>query len=84
MPAKNASGIYPYNTMVAITTSDTVNIATGVTDAVIVTVAGNAVIIDASGNSTAHTSLPVGTLIPVRVVRVNATGSTATLAALYY
>lgn len=81
---RNPGCTVPYGRMVTITNHDTNVIATGVTDAVIVLVAGNAVIIDAEGNSTTHTGCLVNSILPVRVVRVNATGTTATLGALYY
>ena len=72
-----------YDRAVAITTSDTVAIASGVADAVIFTTTGNAVLIDSAGNSITVTGAPVCAIVPARIVRVNATGTTATLAALY-
>ena len=81
---RNAAAEAGYQVCTAISASDTVNIATGVTDAVIFTTTGNAVLVDVQGNTTTITGAPVGLRIPLKVVRVNATGLTATLSALYY
>jgi hypothetical protein len=69
---------------VSISASDTVPISTGPTDAVLVATTGTATVIDASGNSTTWTALPAGVVIPVSLSRVNSTGLTAVLLALYY
>jgi hypothetical protein len=73
-----------YHRSVTITNSDAVSIASGPTDAVCVAATGTFVLIDEAGNSSTYTLVPAGVILPVRAVRVNATGSTATLTALYY
>lgn len=40
--------------------------------------AGNLSVIDLDGNTVAFTGIPAGTLLPIRVARVRATGTTAT------
>lgn len=83
MPAANSASTSSYKRCVAISTSDATPIATGPTDAILFTTTGNAVMIDASGNSVTITGVPCGVIIPISVARVNATGTTATCAALY-
>lgn len=73
-----------YQRCVAITTSDATNIATGITDAIMITAAGNIVFLDSGGNTTTVTGALVGSIYPINVVRVNATGTTASSAALYF
>ena len=74
----------PYTSAAAITTSDATAIATGITDAVYCGVSGTAVLIDQNGTSIS-TTLVGGTILPLRVSRINATGTAATgLVALYY
>lgn len=71
-----------YRAMVAITKSDTVGIRP--CDAIISTGAGNLVVVDSMGNVVTLTAIPVGTVVPVKVVRLNSTSTTGTAAALYY
>lgn len=80
----NVSTTNPYRRVVAITTSDATAIATGPTDAILVTTTGNVVFLYENGNVNTITGIPCGVLLPLRVSRVNATGTTATASALYY
>jgi hypothetical protein len=72
-----------YVRCVTITNSDTVSIATGLTDGILVLTAGNLVLVDTAGNVTTAT-VTAGQFLPLGVVRINATSSTGTAAALYY
>jgi len=72
-----------YNKAAAITTSNTVNIPQGPTDALLIGSSGNvAAVFENDDVVVLAVSAPV--VLPVRVKRVNATSTTATgLAALY-
>jgi hypothetical protein len=75
----------PSRLVAAVTPSDTVDL-TDIPKALWVAVAGTVNIVgvaDASNAGTAMGSLPVGTVIPVRARRVRATGTTASLVAMY-
>ena len=67
----------------AITTSDTVSL-TGITRAVYVGGAGNITAIMSNGDAVLFTAVPVGTLLPIRCTRINATATTATLLIAMY
>lgn len=68
----------------AITTSDTVDIATGAPAGLYVGGAGNAVIVLPGGEAVTFNGLVAGSVLYLRYKRVNATGTTATnLVALY-
>ena len=67
----------------AITTSDTVSL-TGITRAVYVGGAGNITAIMSNGDTVLFTAVPVGTLLPIRCTRINATATTATLLIAMY
>lgn len=84
MPIINNVAVSPYKRCVAISASDATPIATGPTDAVCFVTTGNAVMVDDSGNSVTFTGIPAGVIIPAKISRVNATGLTAVMAALYY
>ena len=73
----------PYKRCVAITASDANPIATGPTDALLVATSGNATCLDESANQFVLTAVPAGAVIPIHTSRVNATGLTAVLYALY-
>lgn len=65
---------------VAVTPSNTVNDPAGPFIALLVWNAGTVNCLDASGNSSGTSdSLTAGTVIPFKVVRVNVTGTTATV-----
>lgn len=67
----------------AITTSDTTSL-TGITRAVYVGGAGNITAIMLNGDAVLFTAVPVGTVLPIRCTRINATATTATaLVAMY-
>ncbi len=83
-------GLAQYNLHVAITPSDTVNlVASGRTtielcDAIYVGGIGNVTAVLQDGSTVLYTAPPVGSILPIRAKRVNATGTTATaLVALY-
>ena len=67
----------------AITTSDTVSL-TGVTRAVYVGGAGNITAIMSNGDAVLFSAVPVGTVLPIRCTRINATATTATLLIAMY
>lgn len=68
----------------AITPHDSTNITGAPTRAVYVGGAGNVVAVMASGNVVTFTGVPAGTILPIRVDRVNSTSTTATsLVALF-
>lgn len=74
----------PARDAVAITPSDTVAIAAGVTRAIYVGTGGDITALMASGNVALFTAVPQGSILPVRVSRVNATATTASgLVAMY-
>lgn len=67
----------------AITTSDTVSL-TGITRAVYVGGTGNITAVMSNGDVVLFTAVPVGTVLPIRCTRINATATTATaLVAMY-
>jgi len=71
------SGIYDtkYGHAIAVTPSDTVLQAY---EGIYIGGAGNLTVIMESGQSALFTAPPVGTLLPIRVKQVMATGTTAT------
>jgi hypothetical protein len=72
-----------YNRYVALTPSDTVDLAE-LTDAIWIGGAGNVVAVQQNNQAVTLTGLPAGAWVPVKARRVNATNTTATaLVALY-
>lgn len=68
----------PYDTYVALTPNDTVDLA-NVTRALYVGGAGNISVDDLSGNTAVvFTGVPAGTVLSIRVKRLRLTGTTAT------
>jgi hypothetical protein len=63
---------------VAVTPSDVTNIAGGPTFGLYVGGAGNVTAVMLSGEVVLFTAVPAGSLLPIQVTRVNATGTTAT------
>ena len=78
-----ASTPHSFEYAAAITTSDTVSL-TGITRAVYVGGAGNITAIMSNGDAVLFTAVPVGTLLPIRCTRINATATTATLLIAMY
>lgn len=68
----------PFNQAKAITPSDTVDLVEGTTEAVYVGGAGVVVAVFEDG-STANFTAVAGGLLPIKVKRINATSTTATL-----
>lgn len=69
---------------VAVTPSDTVDLASGPTRGLYIGGAGNVVVIMADGTTATFTALAVGVVHPISVARVKATLTTATtILALY-
>lgn len=66
----------------AITPSDSVAISGGPARALYVTVTGNLSFLDMEGNTVTLPSVPAYTAIPIACVRVNSTGTTATVRTL--
>lgn len=78
-----ASIIGPAGTLIAVTPSDTADLAVGATRAIHVGTAGTLAVVDMNGNAAVLRSLD-GQYHPVRVRRILATGTTATdIVALY-
>lgn len=68
---------------VAVTPSNSDNLPDGVRG-LYVGGAGNAVLVDTAGNAVTFTAIPAGSFLPVQVLRVNSTNTTATgIVALY-
>ena len=77
------SGIEPARQFVAITPSNTTDLD-GLTKAVYVGGAGNLVAVDWTGATCTFTGVLAGTVLPIRVRRINSTSTTATnLVALF-
>ena len=72
-----------YNKAAAITKSDTVDIADGITQAIYVGGAGVVVVVF-PGGSTASFTCVAGQILPVQAKRVNSTNTTATLMVALY
>lgn len=72
-----------FNKAHAITTSDTVDIPQGLTDAVYVGGAGVVVAVLPDG-STANFTAVAGSTLPIKVKRINTTSTTATLLVALY
>lgn len=70
-----------------ITPSDTVNIVDAhgsPAEGILVTTAGNLVLVPAQGSATVtFASVPCGTFLPIKTKRINATGTTATICGLF-
>ena len=75
-----------YNDAYAVTPSDSVNFNQGATRAIFVGGAGTLSVVLASGNTVSFTvgANAIGFVLPFRVARVNATGTTATLIVALY
>ena len=67
----------PANNYVAVTPSDTVNLAPPAR-ALYVGGAGNVVAINAEGDAITFTGVVAGSILPIRTTRVNSTSTTAT------
>jgi hypothetical protein len=80
----NPSPTYPAfpGSAAAVVPSDSVNLAQPAT--IYIGGAGNASVLTEFGDTVTFTALPVGSVIPVRVARVNATNTTATLMIAIY
>ena len=72
----------PYAYSAAVTASDTVDL-TNWTRALLVTVTGNLVVDLVGSGQITFTGLAANTILPFRVKRVKATGTTATVVALW-
>lgn len=73
-----------YRSAVAVVPSDTVKFARGVCQGIYVGGAGNVTAVMEDGTVATFTAVPVGTILPIRAIRVNATLTTATqMVALY-
>lgn len=74
----------PSDRWVAVTPSDSVNIATGAPRALYIGTGGDVDAVDASGNSATFSNVLSGTILPIECVRVNDTSTTASnILALY-
>ena len=74
----------PYNRAAAITASDTVNFSNGLCDAIYVGGAGDIVGVLEDGSAVTFAGAVAGSVLPLRLKRVNSTSTTATdLVALY-
>jgi hypothetical protein len=66
----------------AVSPSNSVDDPSGPFDAVLVAVAGNVSCLTSSGDTVAVTAAAAGAVIPVAIVRVNVTGTSATCVGL--
>lgn len=64
----------------AITPSDTVDLVA--LSVVVALTTGNVAVVDQYGTALTYTAVPAGTILPVTARRINATGTTATVARL--
>lgn len=67
----------------AVTPSDSTDLPNGIARSLLVIAAGNVSFITAKGTTQTYSSVPAYTVIPVAASRVRATGTTATVVALY-
>lgn len=67
-----------YSRPFEITQSDTVNLSKATTGGIYVGGAGSVVAVLWDGSTVTFTGVPAGAILPVVVIRVNATGTTAT------
>ena len=72
-----------YLSAAAVTPSDAVDLPRKPTQGLLVTVTGNLSVVMEAGGQVDLTSVAANTLLPLRVSRVRATGTTATVVALY-
>ena len=73
----------PAQSAIAVTPSDTVNI--GLTRGLYVgSDAGNITAVMKDGRTVLFTAIPIGTILPVQVTRVNSTNTTSTLIIALY
>jgi hypothetical protein len=79
----NAPSVRGYSRIATITNSDTVNLAVA-SDAILVLTAGALSLQDEAGTAATIVTAIAGTVLPLKVVRINATGSAGTAAALFY
>ncbi|MEM7120553.1 MAG: hypothetical protein AAF563_04700 [Pseudomonadota bacterium] len=68
----------PYGTFAVVTPNDSSDFAAGVTHALYVGGAGDVVVHGTDGEPAMFVGVPAGTLLPVSVARVLATGTSAT------
>ncbi len=77
------SGNNVYLSAAAVTPSDAADLPRKPCQGLLVTVTGNLSIVMEAGGQIDFTGLAANTLLPLRVSRVRATGTTATVVALY-
>ena len=81
---KDNNILAPALNYVAITPHDTTDFDGFVTRGIYVGGAGDVVVVDHLGNAVTFSSVPAGTILPIRARRVNSTSTTATnMVALY-
>ena len=73
-----------YRSAVVVVPSDTVNFARGVCQGIYVGGAGNVTAVMEDGTVATFTAPPVGSILPIRAIRVNATLTSATLMVALY
>ena len=69
----------PATTYAGVTPSDTVNFPDGVCRAIYVGGLGDVVAVRIDGVAVTFSAVPAGSILPIRCIRVNVTGTTATL-----
>lgn len=77
------SSEYTYRRSVAVTPSDATDLPEIASTALLVTVTGNLSVVMEKGGQIDLLSVAANTLLPLRVAQVRATGTTATVVALY-
>lgn len=79
----NEAMTFPANDAAAVTPNDTTQLSF-VTRGLYVGGAGNVAVLMASGQTVTFVGVPAGTVLPIRIARVNSTSTTATsIVALY-
>lgn len=73
-----------YKAAVAVVPSDVTSFTRGVCQGIYVGGAGNVAAVMEDGTVATFTAPPVGSILPIRAVRVNATNTTATLMLALY
>jgi len=78
--------VAPYNKFLVVAKSDTVNFADGLSEAIYIGVpsTGTMSVVEENGNVTQFTGVAAGMLLPLRVKRINNTGTAASAFVVCY
>ena len=81
---KDSNILAPALSFALITKHDSTDIPTGMTRAIYVGGAGDIAAVDKDDTAVVFSAVPAGTILPIRVRRVNSTSTTATLMVALY